>query len=587
MNTLILLFIGFSLSKQCTEYNQGYEIDTVDGAFECIESIETTEKENEDIINGLKNYLNGDVFKDILKNPPQPSFSNNYYKKMDIDAELNKINTKTTSTYDFYSQIKNFIVSTRDSHLSFGLDYTAYKPNLILKVLSYFLPFSIYINDDNKKMYLRTKSTVGGIPIDVPHELVNNENVAVKTINGEDPFNIIRKFGKKYIGLRSPHAQFEKAYSTFDFAILEEIPLTKEYLNTPITITWENGESVSVNYSILKLPLSSILMKRSPQVDQLKQRSKPSLTLEEIKSRNEMIKRMKREQGRNQYYTSNDDSVYCYSSDNINVLEVLSFSPEKSYIKSYEETVSKCIDLFDSNDYPIQVVFSANDEEKSIYSQWIEKILSPYDDVDMIVSGRISNFTESIMKREYGNILYDPYTCKVRESYVSPEVLGEWYTNPNIINYGDIEHKVSQPSVMKWEQMKLMRKPRKPTEIVVYTDPLCYSGCSTLAKGLKEWGSAIIVGYGGDIYGTDEEFEVGLSSSNAIYVSDIDKDNILKQYGYNLKISLLERYKHNYNYNENIPSEFLTDIVDERIHVSSSVYNRDEIIKEETKKIVE
>ncbi|GAT99008.1 hypothetical protein CL6EHI_031950 [Entamoeba histolytica] len=549
MNILILLFIGFSLSKQCNDYKQGYD--------------------------GLKYYLESYVFKDILKNPPQPAFSDDYYNKIDIDAELNKINTQTTNMYDFYSQIKNFIVSIRDSHLSFGMDYTVYKPNLILKVLGSFLPFSIY-----------QRSTTGGISVDVPQEVINNENVAVKTINGEDPFDIIRKFGKKYIGFNSPHAQFEKACSTFVFAILEEIPLTKEYLNTPITIIWENGESVSVTYSILKLPLSSITMKRPLQMKQLKQRFEPRITLEEIKSENEMIKRMKREEGINQYYASKDDSVYCSSSSNINKLEIFSFNPESSYIKSYEETISKCIDLFDSNDYPIQVVFSTNEEENVIYSQWIEKILSAYDDVDMIVSGRISNFTESVMKREYGNILDDPHICRVRESYVSPEVLGEWYTNPNIIKYDDVEHKVSQPSVMKWEPMKLMRKPRKPTEIVVYTDPLCYSGCSTITKGLKEWGSAIIVGYGGDIYGEDKEFEVGLTSSNAINVNDIDEDNILKQYGYSLKISLLERYKHNYNYNENIPIEFLTDVVDERIRVSSSTYYR-ERITEETKKIVE
>ncbi|GAB1221142.1 hypothetical protein ENUP19_0066G0004 [Entamoeba nuttalli] len=166
----------------------------------------------------------------------------------------------------------------------------------------------------------------------------------------------------------------------------------------------------------------------------------------------------------------------------------------------------------------LQVVLSTNEEENIIYSQWIEKILSPYDDVDMIVSGGISNFTESVMKREYGNILDDPHICKVRESYVSPEVLGEWYTNPNII----------RSSLLFW----LFDNNKK----------------------LKEWGSAIIVGYGGDLYGEDEEFEVGLTSSNAI--------------------------------NRKIPSEFLKDIVDERIHVSSSTYYK-ERITEETKKIVE
>ncbi|GAB1222430.1 hypothetical protein ENUP19_0109G0001, partial [Entamoeba nuttalli] len=29
--------------------------------------------------------------------------------------------------------------------------------------------------------------------VDVPKEIINNQNVPVKTINGEDPFNIIRE----------------------------------------------------------------------------------------------------------------------------------------------------------------------------------------------------------------------------------------------------------------------------------------------------------------------------------------------------------------------------------------------------------
>ena len=206
----ILLFITFSLSKQCSEYNQGYEIDTVDSAFECIESIETTEKENNYIITGLKYYLEAYVFKDILKNPPQPSFSNNYYEKVDIDAELNKINTKTTSMYDFYSQIKNLIISTRDSHLSFNVDEDLNKPNSELTNFFYFLPFEINIDND-KKMYLIPRKSLGGIPIDVPEEIDDNQNIAVKTINGEDPFNIIHEFGKKYSALKCPHAQFTEA----------------------------------------------------------------------------------------------------------------------------------------------------------------------------------------------------------------------------------------------------------------------------------------------------------------------------------------------------------------------------------------
>ncbi|EDR26716.1 hypothetical protein EDI_185940 [Entamoeba dispar SAW760] len=293
MINLLLLFITFSLSKQCSEYTTN-EIDTVDSAFECIESIETTEKENKDIITGLKYYLEAYVFKDILKNPSQPSFSNNYYEKC---------------IYEFYSQMKNLIISTRDLHLSFNVDENMNKPNSELTNFFYFLPFTININND-KKMYLIPRNEILDIPIDVPEEIVNNEKVSVKTINGKDPFNIIREFGKKYLGLKCPHAQFTEARSAISFGSLSDIPLTKEYLNTPITITWENGESVTIKYSIFKLSTPNKSLKELLQGEEVKQGIQPKLTPEEIKSRKEIGKRMKTKQEITKAYISDDNKVY-------------------------------------------------------------------------------------------------------------------------------------------------------------------------------------------------------------------------------------------------------------------------------------
>ncbi|EDR25470.1 hypothetical protein EDI_126730 [Entamoeba dispar SAW760] len=584
----ILLFITFSLSKQCSEYTTN-EIDTVDSAFECIESIETTEKENNDIITGLKYYLEAYVFKDILKNPPQPSFSNNYYEKVDIDAELNKINTKTTSMYEFYSQIKNLIISTRDGHLGFNVDDKLNKPKSELTNFFYFLPFTINIDND-KKMYLIPRKSLGGIPIDVPEEIDDNQNIAVKTINGEDPFNIIREFGKKYMRLKCPHAQFTEARSVISIGSLSDTPLTKEYLNTPITITWENEESVTINYSIFKLSTPNKSLKELLQGEEVKQGIQPKLTPEEIKSRKELVKRMKTKQGRNKPHKSDDNKVYCSLSDNkINTFVITSFDPKDAYVKSYEDTILKCIDLFDSNKYPIQLIFPKNGGGDYDYSQWVQKILAPYDDVNDIESGRISDLTEDIMRRGYGTYIYDPETCERREKGINPQTLGEWYTNPNIIKYGDVEHKVSQPSTENWEAKKIMKNPRKPTEIVVYTDSFCYSACSEVTKGLKEWGGAILVGFDGDPNGKDEEFEVGLSPTVVIDLNDIDKNNIIKQYGYKVGISIIETYRYNYEYNESIPREFLTDMIDERVNIYQFDYS-DETIKEfeeETKKIIE
>ncbi|GAB1221260.1 hypothetical protein ENUP19_0076G0018 [Entamoeba nuttalli] len=497
MNIVLLLFITLSLSKQCNEYTELIELDTVDNAFECIESIKTTEKENTEIIDGLKYYLNAYVFKDILKNPPQPSFSNNYYEKVDIDSELDKINTKTTSLYEFYSEIKNLIISTRDSHLVLTIDYTLKKPNSELVYFVYFLPFKINIDND-KKMYLKPLNELPNtlVVVDVPKEIINNQNVPVKTINGEDPFNIIREFGKNYLGLKCPHAQFTKAKSAITLGSLGEIPLTKEYLNTPITITWENGESRTINYNIIKF--NPMNQKFQEALERSKRRGiRDGIRIEDFEEITER-KRIKQENDEYEPNCSINKEICCLTTSNkVNTLIVNTFDAiSDGYY--FSNKLTECLDKFDSNDYPIQVIFPKNGGGKVQLAQTIEKALSPYDDVDYILSSRISEFTEDIMKKGLAAGMYDPETCESRRSYLELIFsdlfpLGEWYTNTRIIKYGDVEHNVTQPSIDELKKTILMKKPRKPTEIVVYTDSYCYSACSLVTKGLKEWGGAILV----------------------------------------------------------------------------------------------
>ncbi|BFU26661.1 hypothetical protein EHI8A_129960 [Entamoeba histolytica HM-1:IMSS-B] len=541
MNTLILVFIITSFGKQCNEYKETQE-DTVDGAFECINTFKTTEKENVDIITGLKEFLESYVYKDILKNPPQPSFSNNYYEKVDIDSELNKINTKTTHMYDFYSEIYKLLVLTRDSHLSFTIDEDINTAKLELTYFYYFLPFVINI-ERNKKMYLIPITEIGGFKIKYPQELVYNMNQEVKTINGKDPFTLIREFGKKYIGLKCPHAQFTHSKASLSFGSLASTPLPKDYLKTPITITWKNGANVTISYSILKIQSHDITVRKLLKGEQPKYGIKRPLIPLEIKERNQIHNRLKIKKEIKEQYISDDRNVY--------------------------------------------FIFPKNGGGNAIYSQWVQKILASYVDVNDIESGRISEFTEIVLKAGYGNILFNPKTCEQREKYVNPKTLGQWYTNPNIIKYGDIEHKVSQPSSENWDQMKVMKHPRKPTEIIIYTDSFCYSACSEVTKGLKEWGSAILVGFDGDPNGKDDEFEVGLSPTAVMSVNEVLEDNIFTHYGYDLGISILESYRYNYNYNETIPREFLPDIIDERVNIYEYSDRKIDEFEYETKRIIE
>ncbi|EDR29024.1 hypothetical protein EDI_048490 [Entamoeba dispar SAW760] len=86
----------------------------------------------------------------------------------------------------------------------------------------------------------------------------NNKDIYVKSINGNDQFEIIREFGNKYSSFKSLHVQFPFSNSSilvnsFTQGNLLLLLLSNHYLNTLLTIILENDESVDVHYNLLKL----------------------------------------------------------------------------------------------------------------------------------------------------------------------------------------------------------------------------------------------------------------------------------------------------------------------------------------------
>ncbi|EDR29068.1 hypothetical protein EDI_016080 [Entamoeba dispar SAW760] len=324
----------------------------------------------------------------------------------------------------------------------------------------------------------------------------------------EYQFNIIREFGKEYIRLRCPHAQFTEAKSSeSDYALtqgrLSLQPLSKNYLNKPIYITWENGQSDNVNYSILRYGSRYKVNK-----EQIENINKHHLMEEEfLKSINRTTESIENEELKNEY-GSLVEPIYCRVSDKkVNTFILKSFISFHT-LSPYYKTILNCIKLFDSNEYPIQVILPENEGGDEGSEQWIEKIFAPHNDVRTIVSARTSTCTQEMLQKGIdGDLLNDPKTCNKRGNCMIKKnfkniycviKLNLWYIKPKTIKYGNVEHKITQPSIMKWETKKLMSKPRKSTEIVVYADSYCYSACSVFTKGLKECGSAILVGFNGD-----------------------------------------------------------------------------------------
>ena len=79
------------------------------------------------IIDSLsKTFEDAYAFNEISKNPPQPKFSGNYYKKIDMQKRFKEINTNNTSVYKFYQDLKRALADSGDLHIS--LDLSSFVP---------------------------------------------------------------------------------------------------------------------------------------------------------------------------------------------------------------------------------------------------------------------------------------------------------------------------------------------------------------------------------------------------------------------------------------------------------------------------
>ena len=551
---------------------------TPEEIFECIESVESTVEYNEELVTVLKTLFESYVYKDILKNPPQPSFDSNYHKIVDIDERLSSIDTSNTKLYKLYQQITQIVFDTHDLHLAIQLNsnenYTFYFDSTY-----YYLPFNILIEPD-QKCFVTPQITTKNVTI--PEIFGKNEKVEVKSIDGMSVRNWIRKFADEKTALKSPHGRFTYALESFNYGILTSNPFDKEFLAKDIVIEWINGETVTVNYQMIYIPTTS-LTESSKIALQLRREGqifsplklKDTITFADVKAKEEEIDAAFAVETSVFDIESDDKTLGCktYSDKKINLMVLKTFYPTTDTLKWFRK-MNKCIDQFDENDYPITVIVPLNGGGMLDLEGNIENVLNIHADTSIIGSVRISEGSRKCLKLAYGSLMADPETCEVRynSTILQNETLGEWYTNPIVDHYGNVEHQRSHPSVIPprtFVSSRLTKHPRKPTDIVVFTDAFCYSACSLLTKGLRERGNAIIAGYEGDPELDPIQFDAGQSPTAVISsLYTVTDDSLrLKRLGGVMTISFYESYRYKYDYAETIPREFLTDPIDERVNI--------------------
>ena len=556
MKLTIIYFIFFiTYFNNILSKDFEFDILTFDEAVDYLNNISYTQEDYDIIIENLINLFNEYyVYLDISKNPPSP------YNPVDLIYELQSINTKDITFYEFYLQLFSIFPKLQDEHIQIFLKR--------VKELEYVSPVIYYIKTINNKNYLYLKI------IEIAsyfynkyllNEINKNLNNSIKDINGKEPFEFIQSFGR-YQKVKSEHAQFiNNLKEDVILGHLNLYPFIKEDL-TNITITFDNNKSINFDYKIVK-----------PK--------KMSRKLQEF---------YEKEMKENKYNIKKPT-----------IIEInKKFIEEKNNIRNLKESIwdyeyEKKLKLKVDDKNKVNVIY-----QKSFFIDIIEE--TEQIDEDAIEFHKI--ITRKINNNNYPIILIEDYNggglidfafimLNVLNSKLSVNTINvanrfNQYTHYNeteIDNYGNgikhnrtkIERKDFSHHYLKFENITV--KNRKPTEIIVFTDGYSYSGTSVLIKNLQETGNAIIVGFNG-IPSEDkknEKFDSCQAPSTILQNVDDSFMDILKEYGIELKeITYQESFNDSYINKKvtPIPRDFIINPIDERSNIYG-IYNDDKYLE--------
>lgn len=519
------------------------------------------------------------AFNEILKNPPQPEFDNNYFEKLDFQEKIKSINTKNTNFYTFYQELMKILAIIGDLHISIDFDSNFDKIGFIPPIT-----FILKKVDEKPKIFSTLNMFISPFFNIIPNfdkiqEIITkNSNVSIKYINGEDPFDFISNFGNDYSKLKGPHGNFRWKYYIisnvgYDFM---KFPFSMDEL-ADLSIEFENGEKLSIEYIYMSpLNLTSLETKdiTKKNIKNFITKFKDKKNLDKGFIQNELFKYNKKffEKFKININQNNDlspdviyENFFLCKVDNknqLNTFVISSFYPKDSKEKDkFEKEMFKCIDLFDNNNYPIAVLMFLN------AGGWLDLSKSL---LELISSKYTFNVYGAMRKTEIFN---DPnFLNNLKDFYFRDYENGEKINSTNFaekqfeINYGDnIKDNYYGPYILLGQireilnnYKKKIKNKRNPTDILVYTDGFTYSAAAMFIKYLNYNGGGITSGYFLNPNLENKTFDMGLSPSpiikNMWYIGE-SKNTIT------IQVPLVQTF---YNpYNLTCPLEYEITPVDE------------------------
>ena len=488
------------------------------------------------IIDSLaKTFNDSYAFNEIVKNPPNTPYAKNYFKKIDFENELKKVDK--SNVYLFFQGVKKALNAFEDLHINFHLE--TFVP--IFTLFNFFHPLRLYIKMHNNKprifgeafypqdiwRYFKNYQTV--------FETINaNKDEPIASINGQNPFDFITNIGKDYFYLKSPQATFVYKYfylsNNINYYLL---PLSLEDL-TEFNVEYDNGQNFTSDYIFISeykinnmnANLENILASNELKGENIIKKSSPSFPNNILfKNENKLIKESIINKGNESLndekikWDYNHSTIYKCRVDEtnqINVNYISSFGTQEE-LQDYFYIVEKCFQLFDNNTYPIIVISSLNGGGQAFLSQKLLDLLSPK--VNFNIYGAYRKTKSFKNSKEFNSILsanyFNPQNCK-------PLTFDDLVKKEHKIDYGnDISDTLTETFVLNGKEYKdtinsfkkNLKNPRRPTDIIVFTDGFSYSSADVFLKYFQYYGGGLTVGYLSNPQLENKFFDSGLSPS--------------------------------------------------------------------------
>ena len=504
-SSLLMLFFSFIY------FSKSYYVYTPQEVFKIFSSFTYNTTELQLIVDGLaKTFNDAYAFNEIVKNPPNTSYAQNYFKKINFENELKKINKN--NVYLFFQGVKKALNSFEDLHINFHLEKFVH----IFTLFYIGHPLRLYIQMyDNKPRIFGEAFYVEEVwkyfkNYQAIFETINaNKEQPIKAINGQDPFEFITNIGKDYFTLKSPQATFVYKYfylsNNINYYLL---PLNLENL-TEFNVVYDNGQSFTSDYIFISEQqinggnnnLGNIFESNELKGENnIKEKAPSFLNNILFKNENKLIKEIiinkdnENQTRKDIKWDYNHSDIYKCRVDEanqINVNYISSFGTEKE-LQDYFKVVEKCFLLFDNNSYPILLITSLNGGGQAFLSQKLLDLLSPK--VNFNIYGAYRKTKPFKNSKEFNSFLSSYYfnsqNCK-------PLTFNDLVKKDHIIDYGNnISDTLTETFVLYGKEYKdkinsfkkNLKNPRNPTNIIVFTDGFSYSSTDVFLKYFQYYG---------------------------------------------------------------------------------------------------